>query len=324
MQVEDAHLTARQLREPPDPRPPVLLSIDLEDWEQLALRSQGDPGWVEHRSAAFGRQVHVTLAVLEQIGATATFFVLGATAERHPDLVRAVAERGHEVASHGYGHDRVRDMPPDGLRADLERSGELIEGLSGGRPVGYRAPAFSIDRSAPWAYEVLADLGFLYDSSQYDSPRVKDRLEGIPAAPYRLRLPSGRDIWELPVAVWRAGGRSLPVGGGSYWRLLPARVLSHALRRVRWETSHPMLYFHPYELDPRPLRPPRSPAAGPRGRATALLWRLWFNAWRSRVARRLRAMAGEFRFSSYKEAHEHIAERYGAGSRSLSPDGVIV
>ena len=302
----------------------ILLTIDVEDWHQLALRSTGDPGWARHRSCAFERQIETVLSVLGELGATATFFVLGATAERHPDAVATIAAHGHELGSHGYAHDRVFDQGENEFRRDLQRSVELIEGLSGRRPLGYRAPAFSINRGTPWAYEVLADMGFDYDSSQYDSPRVPRRLGGVPAAPYRLRLASGRALWELPVAVWRVRGRAVPVGGGSYWRLLPAAVLRAALREAAETASHPVLYFHPYEWDPRPLRPPRPPSRAPRDRLMALGWRMWFNPGRSQVLARVRRIAKDYRFTSYEEARGEIVERHGARSRALSADGVLV
>src|SRR4051794_25658065 len=142
-------------------------------------RSLGDRSY-RPSGAAFERQMAALLALLDETGAGATFFVLGATAERYPDIVRELARRGHEIACHGHFHDRVFAQSEHEFRADVERGAELIETLTGGRPSGSRAAAFSIPRSTPWAFETLADLGFAYDSSQYDSPRVRGRLAGIP------------------------------------------------------------------------------------------------------------------------------------------------
>jgi hypothetical protein len=168
---------------------------------------------------------------------------------------------------------------------------------------------------------VLAELGFAYDSSQYDSPRIAGRLGGQPAAPYRLRLASGRELWELPVATWPVAGRRLPVGGGSYWRLLPGALLTRALRAA---AAPPMLYFHPYECDPRLLRAALPPSAEARERLKALAWQLWFNPGRKRVPARIRRVARDFRLVSYEEAHVEIAERHGASTRTLSQGGVLV
>jgi hypothetical protein len=168
---------------------------------------------------------------------------------------------------------------------------------------------------------VLADLGFAYDSSQYDSPRIAGRLTGVPAAPYRLKLASGRELWELPIATWRLAGRSVPIGGGSYWRILPGALLSRALRTA---AAPPMLYFHPYECDPKLLRAALPPTPGARQRLLALAWHLWFNPGRRRVPARIRRVAREFRLISYEEAHDEIAERHGASTRTLSQDGIFV
>ena len=139
---------------------------------------------------------------------------------------------------------------------------------AGGHTAIARA-AFSITRDTPWAYETLSELGFRYDSSQYDSPRIPRRIGPVPPTPYRLELPSGREIWEFPITVWRIRGRPVPVGGGAYWRVLPAAVLRRALRQVTGENAYPVLYFHPYELDPRPLRAALPESPTPRQRLLA-------------------------------------------------------
>jgi peptidoglycan-N-acetylglucosamine deacetylase len=306
-----------------DGRPALLLSIDFEDWYQLVHRRLGLHDW-DRRSAAFERQARVTLDLLDELRARATFFVLGITAERYPDLVAEVAAHGHEVASHGHAHARVYDQRPEEFRRDLQHSVETLTGLTGRRPVAYRAPAFSINRRTPWAYEALVDAGFRYDSSQYDSPRVPERFGGVPDAPYRLRLTSGRELWELPVPVWRVGGRPVPVGGGSYWRVLPLPVLERGLRGLRSGNAYPVVYFHPYEWDPEPLRAALPDSATPRQRLTAATRGLWRNAGRPLVVRRLRQVARRYRLLSYEQAYGDIARRYGESSRSLSQEGVLV
>src|SRR5437899_5991303 len=156
----------------------LLLSFDLEDWHQLVHRHLGRPDW-DSPGAALERQTAAIFDLLEELGARATFFVLGMTAERYPDLVREIAGRGHELACHGYAHERVSTQSPDDFRRDIERCADLLDQLSGRRPLGYRAPAFSITRDTPWAYESLAELGFRYDSSQYDSPRLPRRIRPV-------------------------------------------------------------------------------------------------------------------------------------------------
>ncbi|MEK6274762.1 MAG: polysaccharide deacetylase family protein [Actinomycetota bacterium] len=301
----------------------LLLSFDFEDWHQLVHRRLGRADW-SSPGDALERQAQAIFDLLEELGAGATFFVLGMTAERYPDLIREIARRGHELACHGYAHERVHDQTPDAFRRDVEHCAEILERLCGRRPFGYRAPAFSITRDTPWAYEALSELGFRYDSSQYDSPRIPRRIRPVPVTPYRLELPSGRELWEFPITVWRVRGRSVPIGGGAYWRVLPAPILRRALRQVADDNAYPVLYFHPYELDPRRLRAALPESPTPRQRLLTAWKSVQRNPGRRRVADRIRAIAREFPLVSYEEAHGEVVERYGARSRSLSREGVLL
>ena len=276
--------------------PRLLLSIDFEDWHQLVHRRLGFPSW-DRPHAALERQTAHLLDLLDDLGAHATFFLLGMSVANHRDLVAEIVRRGHEPASHGHAHTRVYDQSPDAFRADLERAAETIVDATGQRPVAYRAPAFSINRRTPWAYDVLAEVGFRYDSSQYDSPRVPDRIGDIPNEPYRLG-----DLWELPVA-----------GGGSYWRVLPPRNLR----------DFAVLYFHPYEFGPR-LRTELPAEATPKQRLDAAKIVVWRNAGRGLVEKRLREVARSHRLVSYHQAYDDIDRLYGARTRALSPQGVLV
>jgi polysaccharide deacetylase family protein (PEP-CTERM system associated) len=296
-------------------RPRLVLTFDLEDWHQIVHRSLGVPDW-DRPHAAFERQVETLLALLDELGLRATFFVLGMCAKNYPAAVREIAARGHELGSHGFDHVPVHKQAREDFRRDVEASIDLVESFAGRRPVGYRAPAFSITRASAWAFELLADLGFAYDSSQYDTPRLPNRLLGIPNEPYRLEVRPGKDLLEFPIAVGRWRGKRIPIGGGTYWRALPQRVLFGALRGAASPNAAPVLYFHPYEFDPEPLRT----AGGPRARAAANV--LYWNARRGRIARLLRAAASEFELVS----HERYLERAGseARTRSLSDEGAIV
>jgi len=289
-----------------DDRPALALSFDFEDWMQLVRRRLGHPDW-DQVTEPLGRQMDVVFGLLDQLGARATFFLLGITAERYPEFVERIAARDDEIACHGYAHARVYDQTPDAFREDVSRSVELIERLTGRRPVGYRAPAFSINRDTPWSYEILAELGFRYDSSLYDSPRVRNRMRGATLAPHRIELDSGRELWELPLAVWRVRGRPVPVGGGAYWRVLPAALLSRALGHAAKAAPYPALYFHPYECDPEPLKVPLPGSPGPRERAFALAKHLQRNPGRGLVVPRIRKIAEEFRFVTCEEARVAVA-----------------
>jgi len=287
-------------------RPALALSFDFEDWTQLVRRRLGSANW-DRPGAALERQMQVVFGLLDDLDANATFFLLGMTAARYPALVERIAARGDEIACHGYAHARVYEQTPDEFWRDVAESVELIERLTGRRPVGYRAPAFSINVDTPWAYEILAELGFAYDSSLYDSPRIRRRLRGAPAAPHRLELESGRELWELPLAVWRVSGRTLPVGGGAYWRVLPAPLLARALGHVADHTPYPALYFHPYECDPEPLKVPLAEQPTPRQRLFAALKDVQRNPGRRRVVPRIRKIAEQFRFVTYEEARAAVA-----------------
>jgi peptidoglycan-N-acetylglucosamine deacetylase len=277
-------------------RPRLLLSIDFEDWHQLVHRRLGFPDWDRPHAALEAQTAHL-LDLLDELEAKATFFLLGMSVAQHRDVVVEIVRRGHDPAAHGYVHARVYEQTPDELRADLERATELIADVTGQRPVAYRAPAFSINRRTPWAYDVLLEAGFRYDSSQYDSPRVPDRLGNIPQEPYRLG-----ELWELPVA-----------GGGSYWRVLPPRNL-HELA---------VLYFHPYEFG-SPLRAELPPGATAKQRLSAAKIVAWRNFRRDAVERRLRQVARAHRLVSYHQAYGDIDRLYGTRTRALSPQGVLV
>ena len=299
-----------------------VLSFDLEDWHQLVRRGAGADAWdVPH--PAFERQVGVVLDFLAHVGVKATFFVLGMCARNYPELVAGIAERGHEIASHGTAHVRVYAQSRDEFRHDLEESVSQLERLTGKRPVGYRAPAFSINRDTLWAYDVLAELGFRYDSSQHDSPRIPRRIEGIPGDAYRLRLDSGQELVEFPIAVRRLGNRVLPLGGGGYWRVFPEALLLRELRALKRESEFPVLYFHPYEFDPEPLRAGLPRSAPPKQRLRAASRSLYRNPGRRRTIGQLARVAREFPLVTYESLLGHDALGDG-GAKALSRGGAVV
>ncbi len=239
----------------------VVLSFDVEEHFQIeaAAGLAIAPALKDHYRERLAPSTYWLLDQLDRRGIKATFFVLGQIARHHAVLVRDIHRAGHEVASHGWDHRRVHNLTPASFRQDVRQSKDALEQVTGEAVVGYRAPTFSIVRQTGWAIDVLAELGMLYDSSIY--PVRHDRY-GVPAAPRSLFLAKGTEhaILELPPATLRLLGINIPIGGGGYFRLLPLTVMERAIRQVRRVCDPPvvMLYFHPWEFDPRqpylPLR----------------------------------------------------------------------
>lgn len=228
------------------------MSIDVEEYfHALVFREGlGDAGWRSLPSRVEESMDRV-LALLDRHGAKATCFVLGEVAENHPALVRRIAEAGHEIACHGYGHDAVFELSPDAFRDDIRRAKTILEDLSGTEVIGYRAPSYSIGRDQEWAFDVLLEEGFRYDSSVYP---IHHDLYGRPEAPrfpYVIRDEGERKLVEIPIGTLRVLGVNLPIGGGGYFRLLPEPLTRMAIRRVNEREGRPVIfYFHPWELDP--------------------------------------------------------------------------
>jgi len=279
-------------------RSTLLLSVDFEDWHQLVRRRVGAAGW-ENPGPALERQTDALLALFDELGARATFFVLGMAARAHPHLMDRIVRRGHEIGCHGDAHLPVHTQTPGEFSADLRAARSTIEELTGQTPVGYRAPAFSITQSSNWAFEILANEGFAYDSSQHDSPALRDRVAPNETSPHLMDA----GLWEFPIAVWRIGQGRLPVGGASYWQILPTPILLTGLQNAG---SLAGLYLHPNELDPQPLDAGLPPTASSAQRAHAKLREVQRNGARRRAPRVLRAIARRFELIPYGEAHARL------------------
>ena len=226
------------------------LSVDVEDWFQVgAFENVIARGAWDALPQRVERNGDAVLDLFERAGVKATFFTLGWVAERHPALMRRIAEAGHEVASHGWDHARVFTMSPEAFRADVRRAHAAIEDSSGQSPAGYRAPSFSIDKRTPWAHEILAEEGYAYSSSV--APVRHDHY-GWPEAPRFAHRPvAGSELIELPVTTVEVAGRRMAAGGGGFFRLLPYRFSSWAITRVNGAEERPaVFYFHPWEIDP--------------------------------------------------------------------------
>ncbi|HEX8905827.1 MAG TPA: XrtA system polysaccharide deacetylase [Longimicrobiaceae bacterium] len=192
------------------------------------------------------------LELLGERGVHGTFFVLGWVARRRPELVRRIAAAGHEVASHGWGHRRVTELSPEQFRRSVRATRAELEDVAGCEVVGYRAPSFSIVPRTEWALDVLVEEGYRYDSSIFPG-RPGSGWEAAERDPHRVqRAAGGLDL--VPPATVRVGGRTLPAGGGAYFRLFPYRLCAAALRQAAARGASGTFYVHPWEVDPEQPR----------------------------------------------------------------------
>jgi polysaccharide deacetylase family protein (PEP-CTERM system associated) len=275
-----------------------VLSVDVEEYYHAAIFREGTralaTGPLQSRVAA---NVDRLLALLRDHYARATFFVLGEVAAEHPSVVRKIAADGHEVASHGDCHEDVYRQSPDEFRADIRQAKARIEDVIGEEVIGYRAPNFSIGRAQAWAFDILLEEGFRYDSSTY--PILHDRYGQVtaPRFPYEIWANAPAPLIEFPIGTAQVLGMNVPIGGGGYFRLAPLTLVRLGIERVNAREQQPvMFYLHPWEMD---SGQPRLPMA----------WRHQFrlyvgiNGYEAKFDRLL----AEFRFGTAREVLEHCA-----------------
>ena len=224
------------------------LTFDIEEHFQVSAfwTSERRRQWDSLESRVEANTLKIA-DILASRSTKATFFVLGWVAERHPHLVKELARGGHEIASHGYGHELISQQTPQAFREDVRRSKDILENLIGRTVLGYRAPSFSI---TSWAIEILVEEGFQYDSSVNERFRSRSTGQvGRPGTCYPITTPSGV-LLELSPSTITTLGVQLPVGGGGYFRLLPYRATRMLLKRLENQGSQLVIYLHPWELDP--------------------------------------------------------------------------
>ena len=292
------------------------LTVDVEDYFHVAAFA----GQIEPR--AWGsfvprveRNTHRLLDLFDEHNGQATFFVLGWVAERFPALVRAIVERGHEVACHGYSHQLIYGQTPAIFREETRRAKQCLEDQAQVPVLGYRAASYSITKRSLWAIQVLADLGFSYDSSIFPIHHDRYGIAGAPRWPYRLNTPDNASIVEFPPSTVDLLGLRLPVGGGGYFRIYPYWLTRAALNHLNRREGRPfMFYLHPWEIDPEQ---PRVKA----GRFSR--FRHYTNL--RRCEGRLRELLGDFAFGPVQQvlaAETRPSLRYV--SAFAEPDPVVV
>ena len=207
----------------------------------------------DRRECRVERNVERILDLLHRHQTKATFFTLGWVAERYPMLVRRIVDQGHELASHGYGHQRASDLSEAEFFDDVQRSKNILEDLGGQAVLGYRAPSFSIGADNLWALDTLLKAGYRYSSSVYP---VRHDHYGMPDAP-RFAHEVRPGLMELPPTTLRLFDRNLPSSGGGFFRLLPYSISRWMLQRVNVrDAQSAIFYFHPWEIDAQQPRVP--------------------------------------------------------------------
>lgn len=235
-------------------RQPIGLTVDIEDWYHSVLGMPPEE-W-DRQPDRVVETTETLLQVLADADARGTFFTLGHVADRHPELVRRIADAGHEIACHGYAHRLVHKLTPEQFKVDLERGLEALDKAGAGKIRGYRAAYWSITRSAAWALDILAEAGIEYDSSIYPTETPLYGIPDAPLDPFLLRTPKGAEIIEFPPTVMQFPLRNVPVAGGIYLRLLPYPLVRAALRRLLGQGRAALVYIHPPEFDPDKPRIP--------------------------------------------------------------------
>ena len=277
------------------------LTIDVEDYFQVSAmapyirRSEWDT-----RECRVERNVDRILALLDKHGTRATFFTLGWVAERYPQLVKRIVAQGHELASHGYGHERASDLSRVDFLHDVRHAKRLLEDIGGVAVQGYRAPSFSIGEGNLWAFDCLREAGYRYSSSIYP---IKHDHYGMPDAPRFAHEVVG-GLVEIPVTTLRMSGRNWPSSGGGYFRLLPYALSRWMIGKVNADDRKPAIfYFHPWEID----------HGQPRVAGIDLKTRFRHYVNIDRMERRLDGLLGDFRWGRMDEIFlPHLPDRLAA------------
>lgn len=277
-----------------------ILTVDVEDWYQSSLDILGP----EHSnllspvvpSERVVLNTQHLLHILDEYNVKVTCFVLGIVAETYPNLVREIHNSGHEVATHGYGHELVYRLTPKQFQDDLQRSIELLKSITGKKVNGYRAPYFSITEKSRWALDILGDLELCYDSSIFPIKRMLYGFSGFERFPHSINTKNGYNLYELPVSTITFLGKTLPVGGGGYFRLLSYSLIRQATRAINRKGKPAVFYLHPYELDTDELHYPLADETW-----KTRFVRLSQGLNRSKTEAKLRRLLADFKWTSVRD-----------------------
>lgn len=270
------------------------LTVDVEDYFQVAALAVPPSEWTRHELRV-ERNIDRLLAIFSEHQIRATFFVLGWVAERAPQVVRAIAGQGHEIACHGYSHQLIYHQVRDEFRSETLRAKTFLEDIIQQPILGYRAASYSITERSLWALDVLAEAGFRYDSSIFPVRHDRYGLPGATEFPHRLTTPGGYTLIEFPISTARLFGQILPASGGGYFRLYPYALSRAFLRQVNRRGWPAIFYLHPWEIDPQQ---PRLPAG----------WLSTFRHYNNlhKCEGRLRRLLEDFAFGTVEDVLERL------------------
>ncbi|HET9440608.1 MAG TPA: XrtA system polysaccharide deacetylase [Longimicrobiales bacterium] len=282
---------------PATARPYHHFTVDVEEYFQVsALEPYVERAQWESLPSRVCASTEALLDLLDSKQMRGTFFVLGWIAERYPALVRDIAQRGHEVASHGTDHRRVTFLTPSEFRGSVRDSKQILEQVTGQKVSGYRAPSFSIVAGREWALDILAEEGYAYDSSLYPVRRSGYGYRAALPHPYVIRTESG-PLMEFPPATLQMFGAKLPAGGGAYLRLLPGLLVRSALQQAQARGYPATLYIHPWEVDPDQPRV-----------AVPMLTRIRHYGYLERTYPRLRQLCERFSFRAIADSLTSLSQ----------------
>lgn len=270
------------------------MTVDVEDYYHVAAFNKAiDPADWDKWPSRVEANTHKLLQLFDDSQIKITFFILGWVAERYPELVKTIRAQGHEIASHGYSHQLIYKQDPQVFRAETAKSKQILEDLGQLPVVGYRAASYSITRKSLWALDILAELGFTWDSSIFPTRHDNYGIPGSPEEPYKIITSSGAVLTEFPLTTAKVFGQSVPAAGGGYFRQYPYALSRWLFERASLEQTKPQIfYLHPWEIDPEQ---PRVPNAS------------WFSNFRhytnlKRCLPRLERMIGDFQFGTISQS----------------------
>jgi polysaccharide deacetylase family protein (PEP-CTERM system associated) len=276
-------------------------TIDLEEYFQVSKFEGVIPreSWDQMPSRVRSNTIRI-LELLAEYNCKATFFTVGWVAEKYPDLIREIADEGHEVASHSYWHRRVSDLTPDEFQQDIHRCKAVLEDVSGKPVKAFRAPTYSIIKSSQWAWDVLINEGFEVDSSVFPIRHHRYGNYGIDRFPHKV-FREGGSLIEFPLSTMRVGGSNFPIIAGGYLRFFPYTVTKYGISRInRVEKKPAVIAFHPWELDPHHPMP-----------NVAALKRIRHKINIDSTERKLRQALADFEFGTLNDVLNQIKNEIG-------------